>query len=80
MSRSKWKGFYSAIYSIDSKKQIKLYNRNLTISSIFLNKRVLIYNGKSFFPIFITKDKLGFKAGEFSFTRKKVLKRILKKK
>jgi ribosomal protein S19 len=42
-----------------------------------------VYNGKSYFPVLITEDKLGYKLGSFIFTRnyKKVTKgeRKLKK-
>jgi small subunit ribosomal protein S19 len=75
MSRAKWKGFYinsnySNILNTDSVTQKYIWSRNSIITEEFLDKTVLIYNGKSFISVKITREKLGYKFGEFSFTRK----------
>jgi small subunit ribosomal protein S19 len=80
MSRSKWKGFYT-LKNINTKKKIlKIWCREAIITSNLLNKKVYIHTGKIFRPTFITQAKIGFKFGEFAFTRKKVVKRTFNKK
>ena len=71
MSRSVWKTpiILNNNFS-ESNKKIKITNRNSIISSKFLNKKVSIYNGKVFVNIFIDKNKIGYKFGEFVYTRK----------
>jgi small subunit ribosomal protein S19 len=78
MSRSIWKGFYlhSKIFNL---KKHKIWSRSSTIPSCLIGKKVLIYNGKNFRQILITREKVGFKFGEFSFTRA-FFKAKLKKK
>ena len=71
MSRSVWKT--PIILNEDFKKfkkKIKITKRNFIISSSFLNKMVSIYNGKVFINVFIDKSKIGYKFGEFVYTRK----------
>jgi small subunit ribosomal protein S19 len=75
MSRSKWKGPYLTRFFLKKKlnsanKQILIYNRNLTIPFFLLGKSVFIHNGKEFIKTFVSRDKIGFKFGEFSYTRK----------
>jgi len=74
MSRSKWKGVFiqSNLLKIDKNKTVKTSSRNSTITNDFLNKKVMVYNGKEFKPVYIVKEKIGFKFGEFTFTRKNV--------
>lgn len=58
--RSKWKGYF--------------FNKNNINKSIILknliNKNIKIYNGKNFSNLIIKKQMVGFKVGEFIFTRK----------
>ncbi len=75
MSRSKWKGFYinsnySNILNEGNVAQKYIWSRNSIITEEFLGKTVLIYNGKLFVSVKITREKLGYKFGEFSFSRK----------
>jgi small subunit ribosomal protein S19 len=79
MSRSKWKGSFLNKDTLDKKKNIQIWSRSSVISKNFLNKRVAVYNGKSFIFLFIKDKHIGFKFGYFSFTRK-FLKKINKKK
>jgi len=60
--------------------KIKIWCRNSVIPSKFVNKVVWVYNGKTFRKLVVTKEKLGFKFGEFSFTRVKNQKKKTKKK
>lgn len=84
MSRAKWKGNFIdntllKQKKIDLNRPIKIWSRRSVISSFFLDKKVLIYNGKEFKRILITRDKVGYKFGAFCFTRKHRVK-IPKKK
>jgi len=76
-----WKLYYysnfvfKCSYLIKIKKQLKnknkiIFNKSATIPKIFLNNKVNIYKGCFFRSLFINKFILGFKFGEFSFTRK----------
>ena len=50
-------------------QQIKIWKRNLKIQSQFLNKYVLIHNGKDFKRLFVKREHIGFKFGEFCLTK-----------
>ena len=76
MSRAIWKGPYIHPNIVNTKI---IYSRNSVITSNFINKRIFIYNGKNLIPALINREKVGFKFGELSFTRKKVNKKIKKK-
>ncbi len=67
--------------SLETSKKLKLtiWERNKTISDIYLNKTIKVYNGKEFKTLKITREKLGFKFGEFVLTRK-IFERKKKKK
>jgi len=86
MTRSKWKGpFVLPLNSIQELKTPKIWARHSVIPSSFLGKTVLIHNGNTFKKVLITKEKIGYKFGEFSLTRqfslkKKVLPKSKKKK
>lgn len=47
-----------------------VYKKNKIITSIHLNKKFLIYNGKDFQKLIVSKNMLGYKFGEFVMTRK----------
>ncbi len=74
MSRSKWKGNFidqAVLKTKDNdKKQIKLWSRRSVIPAFLIGSNVLVYNGKEFKKITITREKIGFKFGEFCTTRK----------
>ena len=84
MSRSKWKipvfklKFYKKIFNFDF--NVKIWSRNMTIPENLVGKRVLIHNGFSFKKVLILREKVGFKFGEFTNTRKHTLKLLDKKK
>ena len=63
------------------KKKInpKLWSRSSVIPKSFLNTIVSVYNGCVFKRVVITPDKIGFKFGDFSCTRKFILKKNNKK-
>lgn len=71
MSRSKWKGHFVDIsFNEGSQKNIKIWSRRSTIPFNLIGTYVLIHNGKEFKKVYITREKVGFKFGEFAFTRK----------
>jgi small subunit ribosomal protein S19 len=51
------------------KKPIKTWSRRSTVTPDFVGLTMMIYNGKTFLPIFITENMVGHKLGEFSPTR-----------
>ncbi len=90
MARASWKGLYysknvlkCAIF-IKIKKQIKgknrvIFNKSSVIPKIFLGYKFNIYKGFFFRNFYVSRFVLGYKFGEFSFTRKP-FKYILKSK
>jgi small subunit ribosomal protein S19 len=87
MSRAKWKGLFIEKFLLKKKffnrNQKKIWSRRSTIPSILIGQKVLVYNGKEFKKIFINREKIGYKFGDFSFTRKhtkKIMKVVKKKK
>jgi len=87
MSRSKWKGLFieKSIISLtkkiqNKKKKLKVYSRSSSIPHFLINKFILIYDGKEFRKSYITREKVGYKFGEFSSTRKNFKKEIRKNK
>ncbi len=81
MSRSSWKGSYIH-YSILKCKKTKIYiwSRSSVIPPSLVNKRALIHFGNSFRQLLIKQEHVGFKFGEFAYTRKKNLNAIKKSK
>ena len=81
MNRATWKKPYVAFFLLKKKnlrKNFKVWSRNSTIPSFLINKVVNIHTGKIFRRIFVTRDMIGFKFGEFVYTR--TLKSKIKKK
>lgn len=74
MSRSKWKGFYIDKFLFNQKfielTRKKIWSRKSTIPSFLIGKDVYIHNGNKFIKINITREKVGYKFGEFALTRK----------
>ncbi len=80
MSRSKWKGPFikNSLLTLKAKKKkiknLKIWSRNSVIPFSLVGHQVAIHNGKDFIKIRITSEKVGYRFGEFSFTRKHKLK------
>lgn len=68
MSRSKWKGPYSNLKNIEN---LNLISRNSKIIPKFLGLTFKIYNGKNFLELTVSENMIGYKFGEFVFTRGK---------
>lgn len=81
MSRAKWKGPFMDCHTLTKKKLYpNLWLRSSVIPNKLVNTIVCVHNGKEFRRVIITKEKIGFKLGEFSFTRKLQLKASKTKK
>ena len=80
MSRSIWKGPFLDNFLFLKKKKNKICSRRSVIPSYLIGKMVLIHNGKIFKKIFINREKVGYKFGEFCNTRLLISKKNLKKK
>lgn len=74
MSRSIWKGKFIYKYLLSNKflerNEKKVWARNSTIPSTLIGKFVFIHKGNAFHKVFINREKVGFKFGEFAYTRK----------
>lgn len=82
MSRAKWKGpFLDWQTLISSKKSFfpNLWTRSSVMPKRFTDTVVCIHNGIEFRKIALTRHKIGFKLGEFSFTRNLEAKRLPRK-
>ena len=78
MTRSVWKGPFvdgyllkkvEALRAAGRKDPIKTWSRRSTILPQFVDLTFSVHNGRKFVPIFVTKDMVGRKLGEFSPTR-----------
>lgn len=69
MSRSKWK-IPLVNLNLQTNETIKIWKRNNQILFENLNNIMLVYDGKQFRKIKQEREKVGFKFGCFSFTRK----------
>lgn len=74
MTRSAWKGKFIYNFLLENKfikrkKKLNIWTRNSTIPSKLLGKDVFVHNGKQFHRVHITREKVGFKFGQFSYTR-----------
>jgi ribosomal protein S19 len=75
MGRANWKGSFVEKFALN-KLNVKLnsnyfniWARRSVIPSNFISKKIFVYTGNRFKPVFITRDKIGFKFGEFCMTR-----------
>jgi small subunit ribosomal protein S19 len=82
--RSKWKGFFVEDFllnnNFNSLKKLNFKCRNSTVISSLVGKTIFVHNGKEFKKVFISRDKVGFKLGDFSLTRNYNYKQKLLKK
>ena len=78
MARSVWKGPFveryvlkkaEAVRASGRKDVIIMRSRRSTILPQFVDLTFGVHNGRKFVPVFVTKDMIGRKFGEFSPTR-----------
>jgi ribosomal protein S19 len=72
MTRALWKGNFVDTFLLLNKKRKKnmIWSRRSTITANLIGQTVYVHNGKEFKRVFITRAKVGFKFGQFIFTRK----------
>lgn len=88
IKKSRWKFPFNLNISHYSKENKKTFNRNITLTTSFLDKRLDCHKGLNVGKLLITKNHLGHKLGEFFITKvlgeriayRKRLKLLLKKK
>ena len=72
--RSTWKKFIAKVQGKDN-----TLLRHASIGKELLDKRINVYNGKRYQKIFVQLDMIGYKAGDFVFTRKRCIHKKIKK-
>jgi small subunit ribosomal protein S19 len=77
MCRAKWKNNFISSALLRGAKKSKIWSRTSTILPAFLNRYVYVYTGKEFKKFLVTREKIGYKYGQFCLTR--VLKSRVKK-
>lgn len=88
IKRAKWKFPFNFNVSYFYKKEKKTYNRNITLTTFFLNKKINCHKGNTVGKLLVTKNHIGHKLGEFFITKvlgeriayRKKLKLLLKRK
>lgn len=75
MSRSKWKGPIIIKQQLqgktkDKRKKIIIYDRSAVVTNSLIGKSVFIHSGRDLIKTFISRDKVGFKFGEFVYTKR----------
>ena len=55
--------------SSNQKKTIKTWSRRSTIFPEMIGHTLMVHNGKSFVPVYVSENMIGHKLGEFSPTR-----------
>ena len=88
MGRAVWKGSFVDKFALNklnvksSSNYFNIWTRRSVISSNFISKKIFVYTGNRFKPVFITREKIGFKFGEFCITRNTQTekKKLIKKK
>ena len=76
MSRSKWKGSYVHLEfikqrNLENPRKATIISRSSEIVPAFLGLTFNVYNGKNYVEIIVTDEMIGYKFGEFSYTRSK---------
>ena len=78
MGRSIKKGAYveprlqgrvEAMQKQRERKPIKTWSRRSTVTPEFVGLTVMIHNGKTFIPVYMTENMVGHKLGELAHTR-----------
>jgi len=74
MGRSRWKGSYTHLKFFKTKNLVEnsfinIWSRNSVILSHFVGYKFLIHSGNTFKKFFVTREKVGYKFGEFCTTR-----------
>lgn len=66
-----WRFLFFKKFNFTLKKKHKIFiNRTSIIPKNLINEYIIIYKGNIFKKLYVTKYNVGYKLGEFSFTRK----------
>ncbi len=57
------------VQSLDDRRPIKTWSRRSTVVPEMVGHTIAVYNGRRFFPIYISENMVGHKLGEFAPTR-----------
>ena len=69
--RSLWKIKYvKSVFYKNKKKTIPLLKRDSIIIAPWINKNISVHVGNNFKKILVERKHLGYKVGEFAFSRK----------
>ena len=55
--------------STNNKKALKTWSRRSTIFPEMIGHTLIVHNGKTFIPVYVSENMIGHKLGEFSPTR-----------
>lgn len=75
MGRASWKGSFIEKFALNklnvksNSNYFNVWSRRSVISSNFISKKIFVYTGNRFKPVFVTREKVGYKFGEFCMTR-----------
>jgi small subunit ribosomal protein S19 len=59
----------TAMQKTRERKPIKTWSRRSTVTPDFVGLTIMIHNGRTFTPTFITENMVGHKLGELALTR-----------
>ena len=88
MSRSIWKGAFTRVPVIESRKQenrdisgiVKIWSRAFMITPADLSKTYLVYSGKRWVKVRVIQQMIGHRLGEFCTTRQATVHKVYKQK
>jgi ribosomal protein S19 len=70
MNRIKSRGIYFPKILSKKLKRRNIWCRSAVIPFFLVDQIIFVHNGKEFRKVYVTREKVGFKFGDFSFTRK----------
>ena len=59
----------AAMQKMRERKPIKTWSRRSTVTPDFVGLTMMIHNGKSFLPVYISENMVGHKLGELAISR-----------
>lgn len=84
MCRSSWKLPYICLNLqsriVNNPQCLNIFERSSTITPEFIGKTVNVHNGLKNVPVVINENLVGFKFGQFTLTRKRLITKKKRKK
>lgn len=62
------------VYTSEKKKLVTTMTRDAVITKSLIGKTLSIHNGQKYSPLVVTREHVGYKSGEFIFSRRYVEK------